>query len=244
MEEEPLKSAKVDLFFLERSTSMNIECWNSFITYISNEVLWDDEFAFNENSLKLENALREIAKYPFSIQQRGEEILNDPHIFNSYVQHCNYPRTIMDKFMLYMDERDRFRVRIHRFKTKIQNGSSVDRPHSHKWPMATIILKGSYIEKLYKIEEIDIQSKRAKISEFSSRLLTTGDTNSLNYDVVHQTVCNSDEPAITLFIRGKSFKSTARIFPIGENRFYETYSPEQQLRIGYEYITKLDPFFH
>jgi hypothetical protein len=221
-----------------------IHDWKTFIGYLSNAVEWQAPEKFMENAQKIEGALVQIANHPEAIGHRGEEILENAELFERYQKHCNYPRVIMDKFILYMDPENRFRVRLHRFKTRAQNGGAVDRPHSHKWPMCTIMLRGSYTETVYDVKEIDERTKFARITPSCSRRITPGMTNSLDYGCIHQTDCDSDEPAITLFVRGPDFASAARIYPIGENRYYETYGPDQQLRVGYREITRLNPLFH
>jgi hypothetical protein len=223
---------------------LTIRDWTSFISYLSAEISWLDPQQFHKNSSKIETALAQIANHPEAIRERGEEIVGDPQLFSRYERHCNYPRVIMDKFILYIDPENRFRVRLHRFKTRRQNGGVIDRPHSHKWAMSTIILRGSYIETLYEAKEINEETKFARIYPTSSKRITSAMSSSLDYGRIHQTDCDSTEPAITLFVRGADFAPAARIYPIGEDRYYETYGPDEQLRVGYREITKLNPLFH
>lgn len=222
-----------------------IKSWADFIRYLETEIDWYNPSACEQNFRQVEMALKSIAAFPGEIKQRCADIADTPDLFNAYAKHMNYPRILMDKFMLHMDDDDRFRVRIHRFKSKAQNGIAVEKVHSHKWVMSTIILRGSYEEKVFDIHALDEQAGTADLSLKSARRLAPGDTNSLPALVPHQVINHSDnEPAITLFVRGPSINEAARIFDVEAGKFYRTYSPDRQLKEGLLAIGNLDPYFH
>jgi hypothetical protein len=157
----------------------------------------------------------------------------------------NYPRILMDKFVLYVDELDRFRVRLHRFKTRKQNGGAVEKVHFHKWDCSTIMLLGAYREQQFTISEMDEIKCTARLAVDKEHYLNTGDTNSLPSGRPHRVVNDSDTvPCITLFVRGPSRRRSARIFDMTNDTFYDTYGPDDQLRVGLSAMGRLDPAFH
>lgn|GEM_PF-4723316 len=209
-----------------------MKTWNEFIAYLETEINWDEPT--QEQCLKVEEALKKIIKYPEEIQQRCREIATNEELFNDYKSHNQYPRITMDKFMLHMDTEDRFRVRLHRFKSKKHNGESVPKVHSHKWIYSTIILAGSYREKLWKVLETNEDTMEAKLELIDQYMLNTGDTNSGLLDYAHQTINDSDdEHCITLFIRGKTLQKGAKIFNLDQGTFSYTFSPDKQLKEAY-----------
>lgn len=156
-----------------------------------------------------------------------------------------YPRILMDKFIIYMDPSNRFRVRLHRFKTRRQNGGAVEKVHSHKWHMSTILLRGRYVERVFDVADLDEETDTANVSEILCHSLSRGDTNSLAAEIPHQVVNESDdECAITLFVRGPSLLKAAKIFDPAAGRFYRTFDPLGQLRVGLEAMGRLDADFH
>jgi hypothetical protein len=142
------------------------------------------------------------------------------------------PRQIMDKLILYMDSSDRFRVRLHRFKSRIQNGGLKPTVHTHRWWYSTIVLRGSYKEHLYNVEDENPELGKAKISIANTRELKREQTASLLPNLPHQTVNDSDEePCITLFVRGKSFYRTSRVYDLETGNFKLLHGLKSQLRL-------------
>lgn len=222
---------------------IGLKTWKEFIKFLEQEVNWDEPTL--EQSLKVEYALRQISKYPKEFELRCNEIISNEELFNQYKHHSNYPRITMDKFMLYMDPEERFRVRLHRFKCKKLNGESTAKVHSHKWIYSSIILKGSYNNKKYKILEIDDKNMKATLTLDKEYTLEVGDTDSGLLNEAHQTINESDdENCITLFVRGKSIEDGAKIFNLEKETFYYTYSPDKQLKEGLYNMGRLEPNFH
>lgn len=217
--------------------------WDSFIAYLNREIDWSDPsmrpYGF------VEQALAAIAAFPKEIEARTRHIAETPELFRAYAPHMNYPRILMDKFMLYMDPEDRFRVRLHRFKSKRQNGTAVEKVHSHKWPMSTIILSGSYEERIYNIDDQDEEAKTATLSLMKAHELSPGAVNSLPAYVPHQVLNHlEDEPVFTLFVRGPSLGPAASIFDVEKGTYYQTFDPDKQLKEGLIAAGRLDANFH
>ncbi|MWC30577.1 hypothetical protein [Paenibacillus sp. MMS18-CY102] len=217
--------------------------WNSFVNELERNVDWNDKSY--RDSRAVEQILYEFGRQPEIIRERCETILLNNELLEEYEPHMNYPRITMDKFMLYMHPEDLFRIRIHRFKHKKLNGETTAKVHSHKWLYSTLILKGAYRDKSYRILNVNEQEKKAELSLVGDRVLSEGDTYSGMLDIAHQTINESvDEHCLTLFIRGKAMFPNARIYQPESGTFYPTYGARQQLRVGLEHISRLQVDFH
>ncbi len=219
--------------------------WAGFSAALAMEINWSDPCYLERQAPAVEQILRTAAESPALIQERTEAILADRSLFKSLAPHMNYPRILMDKFVLHVDELDRFRIRLHRFKTKVQNGGAVEKVHFHKWDCSTVILRGSYRERKFSISATDEASHTAELDIDIEHSLQTGQSNSLPWGRPHQVINDSDtEPCITLFVRGPSRRRSARIFDLTNGTFYDTYGPDEQLRVGLAAMGRLDPSFH
>lgn len=224
---------------------MPFSAWDEFVGTLATEVDWSDSDYIGRQAVIVEQILHEAAVVPEMIQERVDRILADDDLFTSLAPHMNYPRILMDKFILYMDPQVDFRIRLHRFKTRRQNGGAVEKVHYHKWDCSTVMLRGSYRERQFSIAKIDEQLEFAQLDLDFEHVLNSGCTNSLPAGRPHQVINDSEtEPCITLFIRGSSILPEARIFDVQRQSFYNTYGPEQQLRVGLAHMGRLDPEFH
>jgi hypothetical protein len=218
--------------------------WTEFIQRLETEVDWHDpEFTRNQAPI-LETILLAAKRDPMLLSERVQDIIGTPEIFSRLAAHCDYPRMLMDKFVIHIDDDARFRVRLHRFKTRIQNGNLAEVIHSHKWNCSTVILRGSYTERQFRILELDEDSHTAHLEVAEKHTLTPGTTNSLPVDVPHQVINESDDaPCITLFVRGPSLRRSARIFDVSSNSFDETFTSLTQIKVGLLHMGNLDPDF-
>jgi hypothetical protein len=223
----------------------DIAAWRTFIGGLETTIRWDADDYMTTEAPKIEGLLQNVARSPAALRARTEEILADPALIAAYAPHMNYPRILMDKFVVHMDPQDRFRVRLHRFKTRRQNGGAVEKVHSHKWHMSTILLSGAYRENVFSVSDVDTERNAARLTLASTHRLESGRSNSLPAGVPHQAINESDdECVITLFVRGPSLSPAARIFNVDEGTYYETFDPLQQIKVGLEAIGRLDPDFH
>lgn len=218
--------------------------WSDFVSALTTEVDWHDR-QYDRQSHVVEEILCGAAATPGILGERTERILADDSLFRSLAPHMNYPRILMDKFVLYIDPEDRFRIRMHRFKTKVQNGGAVEKVHYHKWHCSTVILRGAYTERTFTVHEADEDRRTARLSVDVTHELRTGRSNSLPARRPHQVINESSvEPCITLFVRGPSIQRSARIFDVEAGTFYDTFSPDEQLKVGLAHMGRLDPAFH
>jgi predicted metal-dependent enzyme (double-stranded beta helix superfamily) len=139
-----------------------------------------------------------------------------------------------------MDPQDRFRIRLHRFKTQIQNQEAQPKIHNHRWWYSTLVLKGGYTEYVYSVEEEDMQNMTAKLKVLAKHDLKEGDTNSLRAQLPHRTVNESDtETCITLFVRGKSIYDTNTVYDPETGKFRILRGQEPQLRLEFESVANM-----
>jgi hypothetical protein len=219
--------------------------WNAFVDSLGAHVDWSDARYMERQALTVEEILRSAASTPHIFQERSEAILADDSLFARLAPHMNYPRILMDKFVLHIDEDDRFRVRLHRFKTKVQNGGAIEKVHYHKWHCSTVMLRGGYRERQFDVISTNESLGTAELKLSLEHELQVGTTNSLPAARPHQVINNSDtDPVITLFVRGPSVLPTARIFDLDSGTFYDTFGPGRQLKLGLAHMGRLDPNFH
>lgn len=218
--------------------------WQEFTRELDS-IDWHDPRYIERQAPKVEALLAAVAADPALLRERTEQIVADVGLFAELVPHTNYPRTLMDKFVIYMDPDDRYRVRLHRFWPKRATGDVIEDIHDHKWNMSTVVLTGSYAESRFDVDHCDDATGTASVQLASARTLTAGDTTSLRLRIPHQITNQSmDEPCITLFVRGPSLEDHARIFDAEKGTFYKTFSPAPQIREGYLQMGRLNGVFH
>jgi hypothetical protein len=219
--------------------------WKAFQAALETEVDWSDPDYLDRQAPTIEQILRDAADSPELLNERTEQILADGELFARLAPHMNYPRILMDKFVLHLDDADRFRVRLHRFKTRKQNGGAVEKVHFHKWHCSTVILRGAYRERQFEILETDEAARTARVEVALEHELPAGRANSLPAGRPHQVINDSDtDPCLTLFVRGPSVLRCARIFDPERGTYYDTFGPDRQLRVGLAHMGRLDPDFH
>lgn len=180
-----------------------------------------------------------------TISRRVEQIAADPNLLAETINYSEYPRVPMDKFSIYVDQQDRFRIRLHRHKAKDRNGLVVDRPHGHKWDAATLVLGGGYINTVYRLDDLDEEGGRARLAEGSSVELRTGDVEWFDAFTPHTAINPAEtEPCLTLFVRGPSLAASARIFDPDTGTFFETHSADEQFAQSLRRMGELDGHFH
>lgn len=218
--------------------------WQEFIKALD-DVHWGDEQYVERQAPIVEQILAEVAREPDLLRERTEQIVEDEALFDELLPHMNYPRTLMDKFVIHLDPEDRYRVRLHRFWPKRATGDVIEDVHDHKWNMSTVLLTGSYSENRFEVLSCDEEKMTADVRLRSTQLLTAGETSSLRVRVPHQITNQSmDEPCLTLFVRGPSMLKNARIFDTEKGTFYNTFSPKPQVREGLLNMGRLNGIFH
>jgi quercetin dioxygenase-like cupin family protein len=203
--------------------------WDEFITALEQDIDWDDTSV--ETCKKIESILAVFGRNAESLVNRIHEITSNPELFNDYLPHMECPRPAMDKFVLHMDRKDNFRVRLHRFKPPSQSNGQVPTIHSHRWAYATYILKGEYTEHLYQATENEADMTFTLV-ETSSRKYVKGQTNSLLPQIPHRIIDGpQDAPCLTLFVRGKSIYETSKVYNPETGKYRILHGLEPQLKV-------------
>lgn len=144
---------------------MAISTWNELVTALRGEVDWTDSSYLERQAPVVEEILRAAAARPEVFAERTDQILADGELFRSLAPHSAYPRILMDKFVLHTEPGNGFRIRLHRFKTRSQNGGAEERVHYHKWHCSTVMLRGGYREKQFEIRKTDEAAGTALLHE-------------------------------------------------------------------------------
>lgn len=165
--------------------------------------------------------LREMAKSVDEIADRFRHVLQDGELFKAYSPHHEYPRPNMDKFVIYMDPEEKFRVRVHKFQRRRDNIMVTPHVHDHRWCISSLILSGAYTEKKYRIVEFDQEAGRAVLALDKETVFAAGDVNSVLSEIPHSATNDSDhEDCYTLFVRGKSIVRNARVFELKTHTYH------------------------
>jgi hypothetical protein len=219
--------------------------WDRFVSALSQNIDWSSQH-FTEREAPAVRDLLSQAQQDYSIiEERIDVILTNTDIYQSLEQFIEYPRTLMDKFTIYVDSVDRFRIRIHRFWPRCIAGNAIEKVHYHKWDMSTVILAGQYTERQFDIIYGDTNARQADIVERARATRRVGDVSSLPVGVPHQIHNPSeDEPCVTLFIRGPALQPHARIFSEPTGAYYDTFSPQPQRRHALHCLRSLNGIFH
>ncbi|MFI5719895.1 hypothetical protein [Nocardia sp. NPDC051750] len=219
--------------------------WQGFVGQLEQKVDWYSPTFMIDEAPIVESLLRAAFTDYSIVAERLDSILGDTNVYGSLEPYIEYPRTLMDKFTIYVAPGDLFRVRLHRFWPRCIAGNAIEKVHYHKWHMSTIILSGEYIERRFTIEDCDEMSKVATLAEYEKVGRVAGQATSLPAKNPHQ-VHNPSEstPCLTLFVRGPSIQAHARIFNEATGNYYDTFSPTPQRRHALSRLKALDGNFH
>ncbi len=178
----------------------------------------------------LARTVRLAASHTDEILSRFADVISDGHLFKEYAPHIEYPRPLMNKFVLYIDPSDRFRIRLHQFKAEDENRGITPWIHDHRWHFISVVLSGSYVETRYSVSAEDDAARRAQLEVVDTRRLMPGDVNICVPRVPHLTVNDSKHMACyTLFVRGPSFHEYSRIFDQANGTFKPSWGLKQEL---------------
>jgi len=222
--------------------SQRMDTWGDFVEALD-RVPWEIDEGDKLDSLVLA-ILARVAGNHEVWRSRLREIAADDAQFQSLSSFHSFPRLLMDKFVIYCDPQDRFRVRLHRFNPQCNTSGAKERIHSHKWPGYTLILKGSLLETLFEIEELNEDLGYARIRPAHQKTLTAGDVDAKRIGVPHRvTNVHETEAAYTMFIRGPSRKATGLIFDDASSRCWPWLGSSEAVRKGMEIFEALSDEF-
>ncbi|WKU03463.1 hypothetical protein [Micromonospora sp. HUAS LYJ1] len=106
----------------------------------------------------------------------------------------------MDKLVLYDSPDHQVRLRLHLYRH-----GYFDRPHNHRWPFASRILRGSYLHRLYgRDDQFTEDTDPAELTPILERVEHPGSTYALQHTSVHTVQAEAD--SISLLLRGPAAK--------------------------------------
>lgn len=182
--------------------------FDDFVRFLETEIQWD---AYEQTVQKLERELRIMTSNMSGI---ADSLVNLPNCdaFRKLLPHIEYPRPIMDKFVIYMDPHGRFRIRVHRFKTQTENLGATPTIHDHRWHYTTAILTGSYREEIFAVAPANSEGLEIA-TVVKTREMKSGSVASLSPRTPHRTI-NTDpmEQCISFFVRGRSMHTQSRVY--------------------------------
>jgi hypothetical protein len=151
------------------------------------------------------------------ITQQTLLFLSQPYILHELINNMLKDKALLklcehydffDKFVLYREGQNRFRIRLHIFL----EDSHKDRPHHHRWIYSSLILKGEYIHSLYgcidDFSQNPIQPGRLK--PFLVQKESLGSHYTLTHNIIH--AVDALPCTVTLFIRGPVLRTRFMIF--------------------------------
>jgi predicted metal-dependent enzyme (double-stranded beta helix superfamily) len=176
--------------------------WEKFQKTLDHDVDWDHPEP--DGNVTIGGALQSLGRDPSIISDYIMRFTLDDNRFNHYEPHQEYPRLFMDKFLIYMDPEDRYRVRLHRWTPQREHGTKIQEAHDHRWWFTSTILKGAYVETIYDVVH-DEARMTAVLTPASKTEYGAGQAHSLPPQVPHSIYnARQDEECVTLFVRGKS----------------------------------------
>ena len=166
-----------------------------------------------------------------------ESVLKNKHLI-SLAEHYDF----FDKVVLYVDKKDRFRIRIHIFS---DDNSNVFRPHCHRWIYSSVILQGSYEHFIYGTEDqINETTDIKSLNPVMSQQEKMGSIYTLNYNVFHS--IKAEPNTASLMIRGPAVKDRFLIIDKKANKVWWEYGRESETTeeiekksISTDYLEKL-----
>ncbi len=161
---------------------------------------------------KTESVLRQIAADRALLARLIDAAINDP----SLLLMCEH-YDLLDKFVLYRDEKHGLRLRLHVFLP-----GYFDRPHNHRWSYSSIILRGQYQHSLYgHDDQITDNIEVDRLQPVMVRVENQGSFYTLHHSMIHSVVA---EPyTVSLIVRGPSIKERFMVMDRATNQAWWQY---------------------
>jgi hypothetical protein len=174
----------------------------------------------------------DVEKVHFCTQKVLKKIFTDRSILRLFIDNAIADKELVslaehydffDKLVLYVDKKDRFRIRLHLFSGETSNKN---RPHCHRWAYSSVILHGGYQHFIYGTEAIVANTEIAKIKPILIKEEKVGSTYTINDDVFHSIAAESG--TVTVIIRGPSVKDRFLIIDKKANKKWWEYGRESE----------------
>jgi len=174
---------------------------------------------FETVALNTQKVLKEMLNNKEIISLLLENLLKNDKLI-SFAEHYDF----FDKLVLYVDKKDRFRIRLHLFSG---DKSTKHRPHHHRWVYSSVILRNGYKHFIYGTEEqINENTKIKDLKPIVIREEKTGSIYTLNHNVFHSIEAEPD--TVSVIIRGPAIKDRFLIMDKKTNKKWWEYGRKSE----------------
>ena len=180
------------------------------------KINWKD---FNDIALKSSTVLGDIFNNRRIIDLFLKNVVKNNNLI-SLVEHYDF----FDKLVIYIDKKDRFRIRLHVFSGE---DSNKHRPHCHRWNYSSVILQGAYKHNIYGTEDkIDENTKINNLNPILVQEEKVGSIYTLSHKVFHSIAAQKD--TVSMLIRGPALKDRFLIMDKKVNKIWWEYGRESE----------------
>lgn len=180
------------------------------------KINWEN---FDDVALKSGIILEDIFNNKDIIDLLMKMAIKDNHLV-SMAEHYDF----FDKIILYIDKKDRFRIRLHIFSGEDSNKY---RPHCHRWDYSSLILKGGYKQNIYGTEEnINEDTKIQSLNPILVQEEKVGSIYTISNKTFHSIAAEKD--TVSMLIRGPSVKDRFLIMDKKVNKIWWEYGRESE----------------
>ena len=180
------------------------------------KINWKD---FNDIALKSSTVLGDIFNNRRIIDLFLKNVVKNNNLI-SLVEHYDF----FDKLVIYIDKKDRFRIRLHVFSGE---DSNKHRPHCHRWNYSSVILQGAYKHNIYGTEDkIDENTKINNLNPILVQAEKVGSIYTLSHKVFHSIAAQKD--TVSMLIRGPALKDRFLIMDKKVNKIWWEYGRESE----------------
>lgn len=171
-----------------------------------------------EASFHTQEALRRLFSNRSILRSLLGSVLSNRELI-SLCEHYDF----FDKIVLYKDELDRFRIRLHVFLAE----SHRDRPHCHRWLYSSTILRRSYQHLIYGTEDqINQNTDVQDLEPMMIREEKVGLIYTLNHNVFHSV--GAEPYTVSIIIRGPAVKDRFLVMDKRTNKKWWEYGRESE----------------
>jgi len=175
-----------------------------------------------ENIEEVYKRSREALRYIFDdrriLSQLISSMLKNKELL-SLAEHYDF----FDKLVLYVDKKDRFRLRLHIFSGEISNK---ERPHCHRWTYSSVILNVGYQHFIYGAENEIINKDISEIKPVIIKEEKVGSIYAIKHNIFHSIAAK--ENTISFIIRGPAVKERFLIVDKKVNKKWWEYGRESE----------------
>jgi len=194
---------------------------------------------------------RNLGEIDFYNRSVLEKLFNDREIINLFLENILQEKYLIslaehydffDKLVLYVDKKDRFRIRLHIFTG---DKSTKYRPHCHRWAYSSVILHNGYKHFIYGTEDqINENTNIKDLNPILIREEKTGSIYTLDHKVFHS--IEAEANTVSVIIRGPAVKDRFLIFEKLTNKKWweygrgsETIEEIKRKQVSIEHIKNL-----